>query len=167
MRPLLRIFALLALLLPAVPAGAVQPDEILSDPLLEARARDISRDLRCLVCQNQSIDDSNAELARDLRVIVRERLVGGDSDRQVLDYVVARYGDFVLLDPPFKGTTLVLWFGPALIGACGLFVLIAYFRRLRRAALESPVALSLEEQRRIAALLAEDGPARGPSEKRS
>ncbi len=145
------------LLLP-VSTVAVQPDEILRDPLLETRARDISRDLRCLVCQNQSIDDSNAELARDLRVIVRERLVGGDSDREVLDYVVARYGDFVLLDPPFKGTTLVLWLGPALIGAGGLFVLFAYFRRLRRAPVAGPVALSPDEQRRIAALLAEDGP---------
>ena len=157
MKRLLSLLFLLVLL-PVGPAGAVMPDEILADPVLETRARHISRDLRCLVCQNQSIDDSNAELARDLRVIVRQRLVAGDSDRETLDYVVARYGDFVLLDPPFKNSTLVLWLGPALIGAGGIFTLVVYFRRLRRSSLASPAALTPDEQRRVAALLAEDAP---------
>ena len=97
------------------PAHAIQPDEVLADPALEARAREIGRELRCLVCQNQSIDDSDADLARDLRVLVRERLQAGDSDRQVVDYVVSRYGDFVLLRPPVKPATYALWFGPLLI----------------------------------------------------
>ena len=156
-RLMLPALALLVLLLPGVASYAVQPDEMLADPALEQRARGVSRDLRCLVCQNQSIDDSNAELARDLRILVRERLVKGDSDRQALDYIVARYGDFVLLDPPFKATTVVLWLGPALIGACGIFALVVYFRRLRRSSLVVPVALTPDEQRRLAALLAEDG----------
>ncbi|MBT7941838.1 MAG: cytochrome c-type biogenesis protein CcmH, partial [Alphaproteobacteria bacterium] len=95
------------------PAHAVNPDEILSDPVLETRAREISKGLRCLVCQNQSIDDSDAGLAQDLRILVRERLVAGDSDDAVIDFVVARYGDFVLLKPPFMLSTLALWLGPA------------------------------------------------------
>ncbi len=103
----------------AVTAWAVQPDEVLSDPALEKRARGLSTGLRCLVCQNQSIDDSDAPLAKDLRVLVRERLVAGDSDTQVIDYVVARYGDFVLLKPPMNAHTLLLWLAPllALLGA--------------------------------------------------
>jgi cytochrome c-type biogenesis protein CcmH len=100
------------LLAVASPAGAVLPDEMLTDLVLEARARDISKNLRCLVCQNQSIDDSDADLARDLRIIVRERLVAGDSDGAVIGFVVDRYGDFVLLNPPFKASTYVLWIGP-------------------------------------------------------
>src|SRR5216683_4600504 len=99
----------LAILSPAVALG---PDEVLSDPALEARARSLSKELRCLVCQNQSIDDSAAPLARDLRVLVRERLTGGDSDQQVLDYLVARYGEFVLLKPRFAWHTALLWLGP-------------------------------------------------------
>ena len=105
------ILIVLGLLSPAA-AWAVQPDEVLSDPALEARARVLSKELRCMVCQNQSIDDSAAPLARDLRVLVRERLTGGDSDQQVLDFLVARYGEFVLLKPPFAWHTALLWLGP-------------------------------------------------------
>lgn len=116
----------------AAPAPAVQPDEVLADRALEARARDIGRELRCLVCQNQSIDDSDADLARDLRMLVRERLKAGDSDRQVVDYVVSRYGDFVLLRPPFKPETYALWFGPGVILAGGAAAIVLYHRRRRR-----------------------------------
>ncbi len=139
----------------APPAAAVNPDEMLKDPALEQRARDISQGLRCLVCQNQSIDDSNADLARDLRVLVRERLKAGDNDKQVVDFVVSRYGDFVLLKPPFKMDTLVLWFGPALIGLGGLAAMITYLRRNRRRAVNAAKAapLTAEEQRRVADLL--------------
>src|SRR6266576_918181 len=110
----------------ATPALAVQPDEVLADPKLETRARNLSRELRCMVCQNQSIDDSEAPLARDLRILVRERLQAGDSDAQVLDFLVARYGEFVLLRPRFSWHTAVLWLGPAamlLVGASALLVL--------------------------------------------
>lgn len=135
-------------------AVAVNPDEILDDPVLEDRAREISQKLRCLVCQNQSIDDSNADLARDLRIIVRQRLVAGDSNEQVLQYVVDRYGDYVLLEPPFKGITYALWLGPAVlltIGGAGL-VIIA---RRRRTATPAE-GLSEDESRRLAELL-DDG----------
>src|SRR6476469_8904225 len=118
---------ILLLTVAAVPCAiAVEPDEVLSDAALEARARALSRELRCMVCQNQSIDDSEAPLARDLRILVRERLQAGDSDRQVIDFLVARYGEFVLLRPRFSWHTAVLWLGPAallLIGALGLFML--------------------------------------------
>jgi cytochrome c-type biogenesis protein CcmH len=123
---LLCIALLFATSLAAPAALAVQPDEVLSDAALEARARALSKDLRCMVCQNQSIDDSDAPLARDLRILVRERLKAGDSDRDVTDFLVARYGEFVLLNPRFSGHTALLWLGPAailLIGAFGLFVL--------------------------------------------
>ncbi len=136
----------------ATNAGAVQPDEMLPDPVLEARARDISADLRCLVCQNQSIDDSNADLARDLRVIVRQRLTAGDSDNQVVEYVVARYGDYVLLNPPMKGITYMLWYGPAgLFLIAGLALFVAARRGRRRA--ESAPALSADEKKRVSELL--------------
>ncbi|MDP6786843.1 MAG: cytochrome c-type biogenesis protein CcmH [Rhodospirillales bacterium] len=146
-------FALALLVMAVAPAGAVEPDEVLADPVLEARARDISKNLRCLVCQNQSIDDSDAGLARDLRVIVRERLVAGDSDSAVIDFVVDRYGDFVLLNPPFKATTYVLWIGPGVIGIFGLLAVFVFFRR-RRATVsdEAPVPLSDEEKKRLEAL---------------
>ncbi|NQU61905.1 MAG: cytochrome c-type biogenesis protein CcmH [Rhodospirillales bacterium] len=148
------------------PAWAVNPDEVLADPVLEKRAREISKGLRCLVCQNQSIDDSDADLAKDLRIIVRERLTAGDSDQAVLDYVVSRYGDFVLLRPPFRASTLVLWLGPALIAGLGLWAIIAFFRRRKlEAALEpggatsdgqkKPKPLSADEMRRIEELLKE------------
>jgi cytochrome c-type biogenesis protein CcmH len=142
-----RLSLLLALLLVASSAHAVEPAEMLADPALEARARAISREIRCLVCQNQSIDDSNADLARDLRLIVRERLAAGDSDAQVKDFLVARYGEFVLLRPPVKPGTWPLWFGPGvllILGAGGLFL---YHRRRRAASVPPP--LSAEERRRL------------------
>lgn len=149
------IAALTALLLVAAvpPTQAVQPDEVLSDPAMEARARDIGRELRCLVCQNQSIDDSDADLARDLRILVRERLTAGDSDRQVVDYVVSRYGDFVLLRPPVKPMTWALWFGPAIIAAVGLLAIVLFFRRRAGAAADPASPLSEAEEQRIARLM--------------
>jgi cytochrome c-type biogenesis protein CcmH len=151
MRRIALIILALTLLAPSV-VLAVQPDEILKDPVLETRARTLSRELRCMVCQNQSIDDSEAPLARDLRILVRQRLEAGDSDQQVLDFLVARYGDFVLLKPPFNRDTLLLWgLTPlALIaGAIGLFVMA---RRRKTAVLET-IALSPEEQRKVATLI--------------
>ncbi len=139
-------------------ALAVEPGEMLQDPVLEQRAREISRNLRCLVCQNQSIDDSNADLARDLRLIVRQRLVAGDSDEAVLQYVVDRYGDYVLLRPPVKATTYALWYGPLallLIGGGGLAIAL----RRRRGAPDAP-ALTAKEQARIKELLDGDPGAR-------
>jgi cytochrome c-type biogenesis protein CcmH len=111
------------------PALAVMPEEILSDPILESRARLISQDLRCLVCQNQSIDDSNAPLAKDLRVIVRERLAAGDSDAEVFEYVVSRYGNFVLLKPPFQSDTIALWIAPFVLLFVALAVSFNYLRK--------------------------------------
>ncbi len=131
-------------------AGAVEPTEMLEDPVLEQRARDISQHLRCLVCQNQSIDDSNAELARDLRVIVRQRLLAGDSDAGVIQYVVDRYGDYVLLKPPVKGTTYLLWYGPALILLIAVAAVAVAARRRRRSA---AAPLSASEQSRVDELL--------------
>ncbi len=149
----MRRLALIALLLAlAAPAFAVEPDEILKDPVLEARARELSSELRCMVCQNQSIDNSAAPLARDLRLLVRERLQKGDSDNQVLDFLVARYGEFVLLKPRFELHTLLLWGLPpaALLG--GLVVLLMMARRRQSANLQAP-ALSAAEQQRIATLV--------------
>jgi cytochrome c-type biogenesis protein CcmH len=161
---MIRRLLLALLLLPALAAGAlaVQPDEILRDPALEARAREISKELRCLVCQNQSIDDSNAPLARDLRVIVRERLVAGDGDREVLDFVTRRYGDFVLLRPPFKASTLVLWLGPAAILLVGGIGALVFLRGRGRSAAGAELAgegapLSADEQARLARLLGREG----------
>jgi cytochrome c-type biogenesis protein CcmH len=127
---------------------ALEPSEILSDPVLETRARTISRQLRCVVCQNQSIDDSDAELARDLRILVRERIAWGDSDAQVVSYVVSRYGEFVLMQPPFKPSTYPLWLGPPVILAAGAMGLWLYFRR-RSARPEEPLMLSATEQERL------------------
>jgi len=151
MRSFARI-VLLAALFASGAAYAVQPDEVLKDPALEARARDLSRELRCMVCQNQSIDDSEAPLARDLRILVRERLTKGDSDQQVLDFLVVRYGEFVLLRPPLEWHTLILWALPpaALIG--GIFGLFLLMRRSKSASPE-PVALSKEEKRRLSTLV--------------
>ena len=145
---------------------AVDPNEMLADPALEGRAREISAGLRCLVCQNQSIDDSNAELAKDLRILVRERLMEGDSNDQVVDYVVSRYGDFVLLKPPVKASTYVLWFGPVLIVALGIFAFIALFRRRGDATAGGPqlAGLSAEEHKRVKALLDETGNTNGRTE---
>jgi len=135
MRPLdkrLHCLVIACALLAGSSALAVQPDEILPDPALEARARDLSKELRCMVCQNQSIDDSDAPLARDLRLLVRERLKAGDSDRQVLDFLTARYGDFVLLRPRFGWDTAALWLAPAAVLLIGAYGLIALMRRRRR-----------------------------------
>ncbi|MGB0630253.1 MAG: cytochrome c-type biogenesis protein [Alphaproteobacteria bacterium] len=148
----------LVLLLLALPALAVQPDEILSDPAMENRAREISKELRCLVCQNQSIDDSDAPLARDLRLLVRERLQAGDSDAETMDFIVDRYGDFVLLRPPFKTSTLILWIGPALILIAGIFGVVVWHRRRPAAAVTATAApLSPEEQAKLDRVLAKDG----------
>jgi cytochrome c-type biogenesis protein CcmH len=136
----------------SIPARAVEPDEVLKDPALEARARHISQELRCLVCQNQSIDDSNAPLARDLRLIVRERLVAGDTDPQVLAFVQARYGEFVLLRPRLKPSTVILWLAPLLLLAGTSLFLVRQFRR-RRQTIIAP--LSDAEQKRLDKLLAE------------
>ena len=145
--------ALVWLVLPMVqPAVAVQPDEILKDPALETRARTLSRELRCMVCQNQSIDDSDAPLARDLRVLVRERLTAGDSDSEVIDFLVARYGEFVLLNPRFAWHNAVLWITPvaALIaGAIAIFVAV----RRRRTAPVPAAPLTAEEERRLAEVI--------------
>jgi cytochrome c-type biogenesis protein CcmH len=156
---MLRSFIIGVALLGATPVLAVQPDEILNDPALEQRARALSRDLRCMVCQNQSIDDSDAPLARDLRVLVRERLQAGDSDKQVIDYLTDRYGDFVLLKPRFTTKTALLWALPALVLVGGAFGLAMFLRRQRAEATETAEAarpLTPEEQKRLAELT--DGP---------
>ena len=142
----------------AAPAFAVQPDEVLKDPAMEARAREISKELRCLVCQNQSIDDSNAPLARDLRVLVRERLVAGDDDTGVLGYITARYGDYVLLRPPFKASTYVLWIGPVIVLLLGALGAALFLRGRNRAvtAGDTEAPLTPEERKRLDKLLRED-----------
>jgi cytochrome c-type biogenesis protein CcmH len=150
-RRITSIAVLIVLLMPGI-GLAVQPDEMLRDPVLEARARHLSGELRCMVCQNQSIDDSEAPLARDLRLLVRRRLVAGDTDQRVFDFLVARYGNFVLLRPPVQFDTLILWgLAPvALIaGMAGLFF-VARRRRMRET---PPPALTPEEQARVKALL--------------
>jgi len=146
------VLALIALM-SAVPAWAVLPDEVLDDPVLEARARSLSAGLRCLVCQNQSIDDSNAELARDLRLLVRERLTIGDSDAEVLQFMVDRYGEFVLLNPRLSSATIALWVAPPVLLAFGGLVVFRVFRGRKRA---SEVGLSDEEEARLASLMAVD-----------
>ena len=134
-------------------AWAVEPDEVLDDPVLEQRARELSKGLRCLVCRNESIDESSADLARDLRVLVRERLVAGDSDDEVLDFLVERYGEYVLLSPRATGSSLILYIaGPAMLGGAG-GIAAMYVRRRRRQ--PSTEGLSEEEQRRLAELLDE------------
>ena len=148
-----RTVLLACLLLGAGPAAAVQPNEVLADPVLETRARDLSAGLRCMVCQNQSIDDSDAPLARDLRLIVRERLAAGDSDTQVLDYLVARYGQFVLLRPRFETETLLLWLTPVLIlGAAGVF---AWSVVRRRTGADRPALLTPDEEASLARAMEE------------
>ncbi|MEM1286861.1 MAG: cytochrome c-type biogenesis protein [Pseudomonadota bacterium] len=133
-------------------AFAVLPDEILDDPALEQRARALSAEIRCLVCQNESIDESNAQLARDLRLLVRERLVAGDSDQQVLDFLVDRYGEFVLLRPSFNPATYALWIGPAVIFIASLTV-VALRTRRKSSAVGGSAKLSEEEAARVRALL--------------
>src|SRR5215467_11993914 len=141
-----------------VPTFAVEPDEVLSDPALEVRARALSKELRCMVCQNQSIDDSDAPLARDLRILVRERLKEGDSDRQVIDFLVARYGEFVLLKPRLALHTALLWFGPPALLCGGALALVLIARRRSKRGADDPVKpqggnLSTAEQARLAELL--------------
>ena len=143
------------LLLVASPLWAVQPDEILPDPAMEARARDISAGLRCLVCRNESIDESNAELARDLRLLVRERLLEGDSNDEVVAYIVDRYGEYVLLRPTLTGSNLLLWLAGPAMALLGLGVAVAYLRRQSRRRCEAEAdaashqALSAAEQARL------------------
>lgn len=133
-------------------AFAVQPDERLADPALEARARALSTQLRCLVCQNETIDDSDAQLARDLRLLVRERIKAGDSDQQVKDFLVARYGQFVLLKPPFDGWGLALWLTPPALLAAGLAGALYAWRRRKAAGTGAEERLTPEEERALAAL---------------
>ena len=144
------LLAAMMLFTAALPAAAVEPDEMLADPVLEQRARDISQHLRCLVCQNQSIDDSNADLARDLRILVRERLVAGDSNDEVIAYIVDRYGEFVLLKPPVKDETLALWLGPFALLVLGALAIALYYAR--RAG-KSPPPLSKDERKKLDDLL--------------
>ena len=156
MRRLLALLILLGLLLPGA-AGAVNPDEMLENPALEERARDISKGIRCVVCQNQDIDSSNAELARDLRTLIRERLVEGDSNGEVEAYLVARYGDYVLLKPPFKASTLLLWLGPFLLLLLGGAASAAYLRRRAtgQAQAAPPEPLSADEREKVQRILNE------------
>jgi cytochrome c-type biogenesis protein CcmH len=133
-------------------AYAIEPGEMLTNPKLEERARAVDQELRCLVCQNENIDDSNADLAHDLRVIVRQRITAGDTNDQVKQYIVARYGTYVLLKPPFEIETYLLWFGPALLLLAGLGVAYSFYRSHAQAA---PEPLSPEDAARIAALIAE------------
>jgi cytochrome c-type biogenesis protein CcmH len=150
-----RLLLALALCLAPLAAPGVQPDEMLPDPAQEARARAITRELRCVVCQSESIDESNAEIARDLRLLVRERIVAGDSDAEVLAYVVDRYGEFVLFRPPFTPRNAVLWLsGPAIL-LLGGAIAFGFIRRRARAARPAPAPLSAEEERRLAALMKE------------
>jgi cytochrome c-type biogenesis protein CcmH len=143
----------LTVVLIASAAWAVQPNERLTNPALEQRARDVSKALRCVVCQNETIDESNAELARDMRVLVRERIAAGDSNEQVLSYMVQRYGDFVLLKPRFTAENLVLWLGPFVLLVIGGFVVA---RRLRRPPVASAPALNDNEMQELAALRDQD-----------
>ncbi|MHC2281707.1 cytochrome c-type biogenesis protein CcmH [Bradyrhizobium diazoefficiens] len=155
MRRMMAAFVALALLAsPAV--HAVQPDEIMSDPAKETRARDLSRELRCMVCQNQSIDDSDAPLARDLRLLVRERIAAGDSNSQVLDFLVARYGEFVLLKPRLRQTLLLWLLGPLLLTGGGLALWLQIRRRSRSGADLPAPPLTPDEEARLAALMSDE-----------
>lgn len=150
-----RLFAIIVVLMSlTLPALAVQPDEVLDDPALEQRARELSAQMRCLVCQNQSIDDSDAPLAKDLRVLIRERLVKGDSNEQVVDFLVARYGDFVLLKPRLNAKTIALWAGPFIILLLGMFVVWRQRRTNRVAAPET--GLSDEERKQLEQILKDE-----------
>lgn len=143
---MIRLASLVLLLLALVwTAHAVEPDEILTDPALEARARALTQELRCVVCQNQSVDDSDAPLARDMRVLVRERIKAGDTDEEVRAFVVARYGKFVLLSPPVEGDTLILWFAPLAIVGLGALAAWAYMRGLASQPATAPALSAAEE----------------------
>lgn len=150
MRTLIFAFALIA-----SPVLAVQPDEVLSDPALEARARALSQDLRCLVCRNENIDDSNADLARDLRLLLRERLTEGDTDAEAIAFIVNRYGEYVLLNPNSKGSNLILWIaGPAML-VFGGGIAASYLRRRRNATETLSASLDADEEKRVAQILRE------------
>jgi cytochrome c-type biogenesis protein CcmH len=153
------VFVLVALFTLNAPAFAVEPSEILKDPALEERARIISKDIRCVVCQNQSIDGSDSGIAKKMRVLVRERLVKGDTNDQVIEYLVSRYGDFVLLMPPLKEKTIILWFGPVAMVLFGLIGIIFYYRRRAKetAATTGAAPLSNDEKTRLKALMNEEG----------
>lgn len=151
------VLAILGALGTVAPANAVQPGEALADGALEARARTLSRELRCMVCQNESIDESNAPLARDLRLLVRERLVAGDSDGQVIDFLVARYGEFVLLRPRFSTQTVVLWASPVVVLAAGAVFLILRSRR-RRTDTATTAPLSPAEEASLRTILEREAP---------
>ena len=146
------LLALLLLLL-TLPAAAVEPDEMLADPALEARARALSQVVRCVVCQNESIDSSSAGIAKDLRLLIRARLLAGDSDQEALDFLVARYGDYVLLEPPVKPSTWLLWAAPPLLLLLGAVAVLLALRRRRALAPAAP--LDAEERRRLERLLAD------------
>ncbi|MDH5188650.1 MAG: cytochrome c-type biogenesis protein CcmH [Rhodospirillaceae bacterium] len=140
-------------------ASAIEPDEILADPALEMRAREVSKQLRCVVCQNQSIDDSNAELARDMRLLVRDRMLAGDSNQNVLDYMVDRYGDYVLLEPPLKASTMLLWYGPFILIVLGLIGVVFYYRKQPKGAQpgsEASAELSSEERAKLKSVLSDN-----------
>ena len=160
MRVLGNLRVLLVLLLIAAlpsPAPALQPDEILSDPVLETKARELSAELRCLVCQNQSIDDSDAPLARDLRLLVRERLKAGDDKAEVIDFVVERYGEFVLLRPRFSANTFLLWFAPFLLLAGGGYLAYRLFGNPAGETATAPQPLSEAEKTRLKRIVEDDG----------
>jgi cytochrome c-type biogenesis protein CcmH len=157
MRKLIANLIVVAVLLGASsPVRAVLPDEVMSDPAKEARAWHLSQELRCMVCQNQSIDDSEAPLARDLRLLVRERIASGDSDAQVIDFLVARYGEFVLLKPRFERRTLLLWLVPPLVLFGGGLVLLLQVRRRKSTRVPASEALTPEEQARLELLMADE-----------
>jgi cytochrome c-type biogenesis protein CcmH len=153
LQPLLLMIALLT----SAPSWAVQPDEVLSDPALEARARAISKELRCMVCQNESIDDSEAPLAHDLRVLVRERLKAGDSDQQIINFLVSRYGEFVLLRPPLSWHTAALWGTPPALVLFGIIMIVVVERRRRATSPQTaPLSLTAAEETRLAEILRGD-----------
>ena len=157
-------FAFAIAVLAGSSAYAVQPDEIMADPVKEARARALSQELRCMVCQNQSIDDSEAPLARDLRLLVRERIAAGDSDARVIDFLVARYGEFVLLKPRLERQTLLLWLLPPLaLAGGGISLWLHSRRRAKSAPGEATVTLTSDEETRLAALMANEAPPEKPA----
>ncbi|MTI17042.1 cytochrome c-type biogenesis protein CcmH [Rhodobacteraceae bacterium RKSG542] len=160
MKKLISALALMVMFAASGPALAVNPDEVLKDPKLEQRARDLSLEIRCVVCQNQSIDDSNADLAKDLRLLVRERLQAGDSDKQVLDYLVDRYGEFVLLKPRIASHTLLLWIGGPLVLLIGGFVIFRNIRKQRSLGPDKeksgPIPLSDAEKKELEELLKDE-----------
>jgi len=153
----LHALTLLIALITSSSAWAVEPNEMLADPVLEARARAISKELRCMVCQNESIDDSQAPLAHDLRVLVRERLKAGDSDAQVMNFLVSRYGEFVLLKPPLSWHTVVLWGTPPGLLLLGMVMLVIVVRRRRTMPQIAGPALTPAEEARIAKILGDEG----------